>query len=137
MAYWIFKSEPGAYSWDDMVRDGTTGWDGVRNFQAANNMKAMQVGDRGFFYHSVGDRAIVGMVEVAEPYQPDPSDATGRFGMVRVRALGPVATPVTLAAIKTDPAFADLPLVRQSRLSVSPVPPEAWARLCLMAGVTA
>ena len=136
MAYWIFKSEPGAYSWDDLLRDGATGWDGVRNAQAANNMKAMQVGDRGFFYHSVDERAIVGLVEVIEPWQPDPTDASGRWGMVRVRPLAPARTPVTLAAIKADPAFADLPLVRQSRLSVSPVPEPAWVRLCRMAGVT-
>lgn len=135
MAYWLFKSEPETYSWDDMVREGVGGWDGVRNHQAQNNMKAMRVGDRGFFYHSVGEKAIVGIVEVAEPFQPDPTDATGKWGMVRVRALHPVKTPVTLADIKADPDFADLPLVRQSRLSVSPVPDEAWTKICAMAGV--
>ncbi len=135
MAYWIFKSEPGSYSWDDMMRDGVTGWDGVRNAQACNNMKAMRVGDRGFFYHSVDEKAIVGVVEVVEPFQPDPSDASGRWGMVKVKAVMPVERPVTLAEIKADPAFADLPLVRQSRLSVSPVSEEAWIRLCRMAGV--
>ncbi|MFN4088325.1 MAG: EVE domain-containing protein [Alphaproteobacteria bacterium] len=135
MAYWLFKSEPETYSWDDMVREGVGGWDGVRNHQAQNNMKAMQVGDRGFFYHSVGEKAIVGIVEVAEPYQPDPTDSTGKWGMVKVRAVRPVGKPVTLAEIKAEPDFADLPLVRQSRLSVSPVPAEAWNRICAMAGV--
>src|SRR3546814_10387347 len=80
MAYWLFKSEPETYSWDDMVREGVGGWDGVRNHQAQNNMKAMKVGDRGFFYHSVGEKAIVGLVEVAETHQPDPTDPTGRWG---------------------------------------------------------
>jgi predicted RNA-binding protein with PUA-like domain len=137
MQYWLFKSEPETFSWDDLVRDGSTGWDGVRNFQAAANMKAMKVGDRGFFYHSVGDREIVGIVEVTEPYQPDPSDETGRFGMVRVKPVKPVKRPVTLAEIKADPGFADLPLVRQSRLSVSPIPEPHWRKLCGMAGVEA
>lgn len=135
MAYWLFKSEPETYSWDDMVREDVGGWDGVRNHQAQNNMKAMKVGDRGFFYHSVGEKAIVGVVEVAETHQPDPTYDSGKWGMVKVRALHPVKTPVTLADIKADPDFADLPLVRQSRLSVSPVPPEAWKKICKMAGV--
>lgn len=135
MAYWLFKSEPETYSWDDMVREGVGGWDGVRNHQAQNNMKAMKVGDRGFFYHSVGEKAIVGVVEVAETHQPDPTDESGKWGMVKVRALHPVKSPVTLADIKADPDFADLPLVRQSRLSVSPVPDAAWKKICKMAGV--
>lgn len=137
MAYWIFKSEPNSYSWNDLVRDGITGWDGVRNHQASNNMKAMKIGDRGFFYHSVGDREIVGVVEVVEEYQPDPTDKSGKFGMVKVKPVKPVETPVSLAQIKADPDFADLPLVRHSRLSVSPVPPEAWKKLCEMAGIEA
>ena len=137
MNYWLFKSEPGAWSWQDQVEAGTAEWDGVRNHQAANNMKAMQVGDRGFFYHSVGERAIVGTVEVVKEYYPDPTDASGRFGMVDVRAVESAARPVTLAEIKADPDFAELPLVRQSRLSVSPVPAPLWTKLCAMAGVSA
>ncbi len=136
MNYWLFKSEPGAWSWQDQLNAGTAEWDGVRNYQAANNMKAMQVGDRGFFYHSIGERAIVGVVEVVKEYYPDPTDASGRFGMVDVRAIESAAHPVTLAEIKADPDFADLPLVRQSRLSVSPVPAPLWAKLAAMAGVS-
>lgn len=135
MARWIFKSEPSVYPWAQMVADGRTHWNGVRNFQAANNMKAMRVGDRGFFYHSNEERAIVGVVEVVREYYPDPSDPSGRFGMVDVRAVAPVAKPVTLAEIKAESRLADLALVRQSRLSVSPVGPEEWALLCRMAGV--
>ncbi len=136
MNYWLFKSEPGAWSWQDQLEAGTAEWDGVRNHQAANNMKAMRVGDRGFFYHSIGERAIVGTVEVAKEYYPDPTDASGRFGMVDVRAVESVGRPVTLAEIKADPDFAELPLVRQSRLSVSPVPAPLWVKLCAMAGVS-
>lgn len=137
MAYWLFKSEPGAWSWDDQVRAGTDTWDGVRNAQAAANMKAMKVGDLGFFYHSVNEKRIVGIVEVVREYYPDPSDPTGRFGMVDVRAVKPVGQPVTLAEIKADPAFADFGLVRQSRLSVVPVNEQQWRRLCEMAEVEA
>lgn len=136
VAYWIFKSEPGHYSWDDLVRDGYTGWDGVRNHQASNNMKAMQVGDRGFLYHSVDAREIVGVVEVARTYHPDPTDGSGRWGMVGLKPVAPVARRVTLAEIKADPALAGLALVRQSRLSVVPVSDEHWRHLCAMAGAT-
>lgn len=136
MAYWLFKSEPGAWSWDEQVAagDGGAEWDGVRNYQAANNMKAMAVGDRGFFYHSVNEKRIVGIVEVTREYYPDPTDASGRFGMVDVRAVKAVTTPVTLADIKAEPALADLALVRQSRLSVVQVNEAEWTLLCAMAG---
>jgi predicted RNA-binding protein with PUA-like domain len=133
VAYWLFKSEPGAWSWDDQVRDGTAEWDGVRNYQAANNMKAMKVGDRGFFYHSVNEKQIVGIVEVVKEYYPDPTDASGRFGMVDVKAVKPVKTPVTLKDIKAEPRLSDLALVRQSRLSVVPVNDEEWRIICAMA----
>ena len=93
------KSEPGAWSWDDQVRDGVAEWDGVRNYQASNNLKAMTVGDRAFFYHSVNEKRIVGLVEVVKEYYPDPSDQSGRFGMVDVKAVAPVKKPVTLAEI--------------------------------------
>ncbi len=137
VAYWLFKSEPGAWSWDDQVRDGTAEWDGVRNYQAANNMKAMKIGDRGFFYHSVNEKRIVGIVEVVKEYYPDPTDPKGRFGMVDVKAVMPVKTPVTLAEIKAAPRLAELALVRQSRLSVVPIGDEEWRILCAMAETAA
>ncbi len=137
MAYWLFKSEPGAWSWDDQVKAGTAEWDGVRNYQADNNMKAMKVGDRGFFYHSVNAREIVGVVEIVREHYPDPTDPKGRFGMVDVKALMPVESPVTLADIKAEPALSDMALVRQSRLSVSPVSDAEWALICKMAGIAA
>ena len=137
MAHWLFKSEPESFSWDDLVKSRTTAWDGVRNHQAANNMKAMKLGEGCFFYHSGEERRIVGAVEVSGLYRPDPSDASGRFGMVEVRALVPVKRPVTLAEIKADPRFADFLLVRHSRLSVVPVGEAAWRLLCTMAGIEA
>ena len=135
MQYWLLKSEPNTWSWDDQVNKGDVGegWDGVRNYQASNNMKAMQIGDLAFFYHSVNEKRIVGIVEVIELYHPDPTDATGRFGMVTVKAICPVKTPVTLAEIKANPALAEIALVRQSRLSVLPVTPDHWAELMRMA----
>ncbi|MEQ9331807.1 EVE domain-containing protein [Thalassobaculum sp.] len=135
MAYWLFKSEPGAWSWDDQLAKGAQGegWNGVRNYQAANNMKAMVVGDRGFFYHSVDEKRIVGIVEVIETYHPDPTDESGRFGMVTIKAVKPVNRPVTLADIKAEPRLEGFALVRQSRLSVVPVTDEQWTLLCSMA----
>ncbi len=135
MNYWLFKSEPGAWSWDDQVEAGTAEWDAVRNHQANNNMKAMRNGDRGFFYHSVNEKRIVGIVEVVREHYPDPTDESGRFGMVDVKAVMPVATPITLADIKAEPALSNLALVRQSRLSVVPVAEDEWMVICHMAGV--
>jgi predicted RNA-binding protein with PUA-like domain len=132
MAYWLMKSEPGTWSWEDQLREGVAEWDGVRNHQAANNMKAMVPGDRIFFYHSVDEKRIVGIVEVVKTYYPDPSDPSGRFGMVDVKALKPMVRPVTLAEIKAEPRLSDLALVRQSRLSVLPVAPEEWDLICAM-----
>ncbi len=137
MAYWLLKSEPGSWSWEDQVRDGVTEWDGVRNHQADNNMKAMKRGDRCFFYHSVKAKEIVGVVEVVREHYPDPSDASGRFGMVDVKVVAPVRKPVSLQEIKAEPALQDMRLVRQSRLSVSPVTPAEWRRICAMAGIAA
>jgi predicted RNA-binding protein with PUA-like domain len=137
MAYWLVKTEPEAWSWDDQVAAGTTNWDGVRNHQAAGNLKAMQVGDRAFFYHSGDVRAIVGIVEVTRTYYPDPKDASGRFGMVDLRVVAPLPQPVTLAAIKADPRFAHLALVRQSRLSVMPIDEEAWKAIAALGGAAA
>jgi predicted RNA-binding protein with PUA-like domain len=137
MAYWLFKSEPGTWSWDDQVKAGKKGehWDGVRNYQADNNMKAMRKGDLGFFYHSVNEKRIVGIVKVIREHYPDHTDPKGRFGMVDVEAVKPVPNPVTLADIKAEPRLQDLALVRQSRLSVTPVDPESWALICEMGGV--
>jgi predicted RNA-binding protein with PUA-like domain len=135
MAHWLVKSEPKAYSWEQLVAEKRTAWTGVRNAQAANNLKAMQVGDRVFFYHSVEGLAIVGIAEVAKTYYPDPSDKTGRFGAVDVKPVLPLQTPVTLARIKAEPKLASLGLVRQSRLSVMPVEPAQWKLLCKWGGV--
>ena len=118
------------------MRAGTTHWNGVRNHQAALSLKAMQVGDTCFFYHSVDQKRIVGIVEVVRTWYPDPSDESGRFGMVDLRAVGPLPEPVSLAFIKDDPALNHLGLVRQSRLSVMPVDEEAWQRICALGGWT-
>ncbi|MBI1180573.1 MAG: EVE domain-containing protein [Alphaproteobacteria bacterium] len=135
MAFWLVKSEPGAWSWDDQVRDGVTSWTGVRNYQAANNLKAMKIGDRALFYHSVDEKRIVGVVEVVREAYPDDTDPSGRFVTVDVKAVAPVPEPVTLAQIKAEPKLADLALVRQSRLSVVPVEDGHWRILCGMAGI--
>ena len=134
MAYWLFKSEPNSWSWDQQVQKGDQGegWDGVRNYQAANNMKAMSIGDLGFFYHSVKEKRIVGIVDVIAPYHPDPTDASGRFGMVTIRAITPMVRPVTLAEIKAEESLADLALVRQARLSVVPVSSAEWNYILTM-----
>jgi predicted RNA-binding protein with PUA-like domain len=135
MQYWLFKSEPGAWSWDDQVKVGVEPWNGVRNYQANNNMKAMKIGDKGFFYHSVNEKQIVGIVAVVKEHYPDHTDESGRFGMVDVKALHPVKTPVTLADVKAEPKLGNLALVKQSRLSVVPVAKDEWKLLCKMCGV--
>jgi predicted RNA-binding protein with PUA-like domain len=132
MAYWLLKSEPGSWSWDDQVKAGATEWDGVRNYQASNNMKAMELGDLCFFYHSVKEKLVVGIVEVVGLYYPDPSDASGRFGMVDVKAVKPMERPVSLSEIKAEPRLSELALVRQSRLSVVPVNKAEWQLICKM-----
>jgi len=134
MAYWLFKSEPGTWSWDDQVKEGDkgAGWDGVRNHQASNNMKAMKIGDLGFFYHSVNEKRIVGIVEVCAEYHTDDTDASGRFGMVDVKAVRPFTRPVTLAEIKGEERLGDFALVRHSRLSVVPVSEDQWKLICEM-----
>ena len=138
MNYWLMKSEPSTWSWDDQLARGEDGegWDGVRNHQASNNMKAMEIGDLAFFYHSVNEKQIVGIVEVCELYHPDPTDASGRFGMVTVRAVASMTRPVTLAEIKADERLAEMALVRQSRLSVTPVSAAHWAILMDMGETT-
>lgn len=135
MNHWLVKSEPDSYSWDQLVKDGRTNWNGVRNPTAVNNLKAMKKGDRLFFYHSNEGLEIVGIAEVVKEFYPDPADKSGRFGMVDIAPIGPLKTPVTLKAIKADPQFADLALVRLSRLSVSPVSAPHWKQICQMGGV--
>ena len=134
MAHWLLKSEPFKYSWDQMVKDGRTHWDGVRNHQAAINLKAMKVGDHAFFYHSNEGKEIVGIVEIVRTAYPDPSDDAGRFVMVDVAPVRAVKVPVTLAQMKADAALADLALIRQSRLSVVPVSDAHWAHITGLAG---
>ncbi|MBX9804855.1 MAG: EVE domain-containing protein [Alphaproteobacteria bacterium] len=134
MKYWLIKTEPSTWSWNDQVTKKTTHWDGVRNYQAANNLKAMKVGDLCFFYHSVSDRQIVGIVEVTRPYHPDPTDETGRFGMVEVKAVRPLKAPVSLDDIKLEERLGHLALVRQSRLSVMPIDEASWALILTMGG---
>lgn len=138
MAYWLFKSEPSTWSWQNQLDKGDEGegWDGVRNYQASNNMKAMEIGDLGFFYHSVNEKQIVGIVEVCETYHPDPTDASGRFGMVSVKAVKSVTTPVTLAMMKAEESLEDFALIRQSRLSVVPVSEAQWQFILKMADTT-
>lgn len=138
MAYWLFKSEPGAWSWDDQVKRGAKGepWNGVRNYQANNNMKAMKKGDLGFFYHSVDEKRIVGIVRVIREHYPDNTDASGRFGMVDVAAVQPLPEPVTLASIKAEATLQGMALIKQSRLSVCPVSASEWQRLCKMGGLS-
>ena len=123
------KSEPTVWSWQNQLDRGEQGegWDGVRNYQASNNMKSMNIGDLAFFYHSVNEKQIVGIVTVCAKYHPDPTDASGRFGMVRVKAVKSLSTPVTLVDIKADERLWDMALVRQSRLSVTPVTDKQWA----------
>jgi predicted RNA-binding protein with PUA-like domain len=135
MQYWLVKSEPESWSWDDQVRVGVEGWNGVRNYQAANNMKAMKLGDRAFFYHSVKEKSIVGIVEVVREYYPDASDPTGRFVMVDFKAVKPVPKPVSLADIKGEPRLAELALLKQSRLSVVPIDAASWKIISAMGGV--
>lgn len=136
MQYWLIKTEPGTWSWEDQLAapQKTTAWDGVRNYLANNHMKAMKKGDRCFFYHSVNEKQIVGIVEVVGVHEPDPSDATGKgFGMVRVKALAPLARPITLAEIKTHKALASMVLVNNSRLSVQPVTASEWQHILQLA----
>jgi len=134
MAHWLIKSEPSAYSWPQFVKDKKTSWTGVRNAQAAINLKAMKPGDRCFFYHSNEGKEIVGIAEVAKAAYPDPTDKDGKAVTVDVKAVEPVKTPVTLAAIKADPRLKDFGLVRQSRLSVVPVSDEQWKLILKMSG---
>ncbi|MEO0914833.1 MAG: EVE domain-containing protein [Pseudomonadota bacterium] len=136
MQYWLFKSEPNTWSWDDQVAKGAAGeeWDGVRNYQARNNMREMALGDLGFFYHSLKEKSIVGVVEVCATIHPDSTTDDARWECVDIRAVGPFPTPVTLEMCKADARLKDMVLVNNSRLSVQPVTPEEWALVCEMGG---
>ncbi len=132
--YWLFKSEPNAWSWNDQVAKGDAGeeWDGVRNYQARNIMRQMRVGDLGFFYHSQKEKAVVGIVEIIATAHPDSTTDDARWECVDIKAVRPLDTPVTLAMCKSDPRLADMVLVKNTRLSVQPVTPEEWDVICEM-----
>lgn len=138
MHYWLVKSEPDAFSWDQQVANGIEPWTGVRNFMARNNLRAMKVGDRAFFYHSNVGKEIVGIVEVVRGAYPDPTAAVegkkNDWVSVDMKAIGPMPHPVSLVTIKADPKLADMALVRQSRLSVMPVSKAHWDYICRMGG---
>ena len=137
MAHWLLKSEPSAYSWAQLVADGRTKWDGVRNAQALNNLRAMKPGERVFVYHSNEGKDIVGVAEVVKGFYSDPADKSGKLGMVDIAPVRPVAKPVTLAAMKANPELAGMALLRQSRLSVCPVTDREWTVVCQMGGIPA
>jgi predicted RNA-binding protein with PUA-like domain len=136
LAYWLTKSEPGTWSWDDHVKKSVEQWDGVRSHQSCNNMKDMKIGEKIFFYHSVKEKQIVGVMEVVSDYYLDPSDPTCKFGMVDLKALYSLKTPVTLVNIKANERLQDIALVRQSRLSVCPISDEEWQIICEMGGLS-
>jgi predicted RNA-binding protein with PUA-like domain len=137
MAYWLMKSEPGTWSWAQQKKEGRKGaeWDGVRNYQARNNMRAMRKGDLAFFYHSVGEKACVGIVKVVAEAHPDSTDPTGQWECVDVAAVTDLPKPVTLTEIKTTPQLKDMVLVRSSRLSVQPVTAAEWRKVCALGGL--
>ena len=139
MAYWLFKSEPSTWSWDDQVARGDAGeeWDGVRNYQARNNMRLMKIGDLGFFYHSQKDKEIVGVVEVIAEAHPDSTTDDDRWECVDIKAIGPVPRPVSLEQVKAEPRLAEMPLVTNTRLSVQPVTDTAWKIICKLGGYQA
>ena len=138
MRYWLFKSEPSTWSWEDQVAKGAAGeeWNGVRNYQARNFMRDMTVGDRGFFYHTQSEKAVVGTVEVIAKAHPDSTSDDDRWECVDIKALDPVKTPVTLEQIKADERLSGMVLVNNSRLSVQPVTDEEWRIICDLAGLT-
>lgn len=131
---WLMKSEPEAFSWADLVRDGETVWDGVRNHRASNNMRAMEVGDQIFFYHSITGKEIVGIAEVSEAGLLDPTDPDGKWATVKVKPVRKLKMPVTLRQVKDDETLQEMELVRLSRLSVAEVRPDEWAKILEKAG---
>ena len=136
MAYWLLKSEPSSYSWEQLVADGRTHWDGVRNPQALNNLRSMKLGDRAFFYHSNEGKEIVGVAEIARTFYPDPVDKSGKLGMVDIKPVMPATVPVGLKAMRANPELIDLSLLKQSRLSVCPITEKEWSVLCTMTGIS-
>ena len=132
MAYWLFKSEPNTWSWDDQVAKGDAGeeWDGVRNYQARNFMRQMEIGDLGFFYHSMKEKSVVGIVEVCAKAHPDSTTDDDRWECVDIKAVRPFETPITLDQIKSDGRLDDMVLVKNSRLSVQPVTDDEWRIVC-------
>ena len=136
MAYWLFKSEPNTWSWDQQVAKGDAGeeWDGIRNYQARNNMREMNVGDLGFFYHSLTEKAVVGIVEVCAEIHPDSTTDDERWECVDIKAVAAMPTPVTLADAKADPRLSDMVLVNNTRLSVQPVTKAEWDVICELGG---
>jgi len=136
MAYWLFKSEPNTWGWEDQKASKAPGeeWAGVRNYQARNNMRLMKKGELGFFYHSVNEKQVVGIIEVAAEAHPDSTDTTGKWECVDVKAVCDVPTPVTLDDIKAEPKLENMILVNNSRLSVQPVTDEEWKIVCKMCG---
>ena len=130
--YWLMKSEPEAYSYDRLVEEGRTIWDGVRNYRARNNLQAMRVGEEALFYHSVSDKEIVGIVKIATAGLADPKDDTGKWAAVEIEPVRKFDRPVTLAAIKGEQSLQDCELLRQSRLSVAEISPAEWEKICSM-----
>ena len=137
MAHWLYKSEPSTWSWDQQVEQGAKGthWNGVRNHVAKQNLMAMKKGEQGLFYHSNEGKAVVGIVEVIKEYYPDPTDETGKFGMVDIKAVKPFTRPVTLDAIKAEGALTTMALVSNSRLSVQTVTEAEWVIVCRIGGL--
>jgi predicted RNA-binding protein with PUA-like domain len=131
--FWLMKTEPEKYGWTDLVRDGETVWDGVRNHRASNNMRAMEVGDLAFLYHSVSDKQIIGIMEVSANGLTDPTDAEGKWATVRVKPVRPLERPITLAEVKADAALDGIELVRLSRLSVAEITPAEWEHILALA----
>lgn len=137
MRYWLFKSEPNTWSWEQQVAKGEAGeeWDGVRNYLARNQMREMKIGDKGFFYHSLSQKAVVGIVEICEEAHPDSTTEDPRWECVNIKAVCPVKTPVTLAEVKAHPELQDMALAKNTRLSVQPVTEHEWNVVCALAGV--
>lgn len=131
--YWLMKSEPEAYSYDRLAEEGRTVWDGVRNYRARNNLQAMQVGDEAFYYHSVSEKQVVGIVRIVKAGMADPTDESGTWAAVEIEPVRKFARPVTLAEIKAEPTLEEIELIRQSRLSVAEIRPDEWKKICSMA----
>jgi predicted RNA-binding protein with PUA-like domain len=135
MQYWLLKSEPFKYSWSQLLKDKRTSWDGVRNFQAASNLRSMKCGDQAFFYHSNEGKEIVGIVEITKESYRDPSDETGKFVMVDVKPIKPMTQNVPLSVLKSTPSLSKLALIKQSRLSVTPITASEWKIICKLGGL--